>query len=111
MDLLKLAFAASFTTYCAAQSVQSLAAEYEQLKIHTALVAPSAGVDDTEFVRNNLRTSFVIRPKGRKPFSLWTSDLENCGDTWRFHPMGRGSPSPVKITVLLTNLSRVLGSR
>ena len=187
-ELLKFLLAAALAVSCAGQITNSLLTEFDKLKIHTALVAPSSGVDESplwspdsrllgvnvrgkwfqvdtvkvelqaatwhsqrigrvssggaispldeaqlgawrkatrsdstalvddagnkyEFVRKALRTSFVVIPKGRKPLSLWTSGLENCGEL-SLSPNGRWLAFICEENgVLVTNVDRVLGGR
>jgi len=173
---------------CSAQVTAPLLVEYDNLKVHTALLAPSSGVDESplwspdsrllgvnvegrwyqvdtakvvlqsadwhkqrigrvssgdavsplneteitpwkkatrsdstvvvdhvgnklEFVRKNPRTAFVVTAKGRKPLTLWTSDLENCGEL-SLSPDGRWVAFICEQNgVFVTSLDRVLQVR
>jgi hypothetical protein len=59
--------------------VQEVGAWQKTTRTNPTVLIDGSG-NKFEFVRRNVRTSFVVTPKRAKARVIWTSDLENCGE-------------------------------
>ena len=96
-QLLKVFLSVALTASCSGQITNSLLAEYDKLKIHTALVAPSSGVDESPLWSPDSRF-LGVNVQGRW-YQVDTVKVELQPATWHEQRIGRissgGAISPL----------------